>query len=256
MRTLKKGHKGNDVRLLQYVLGIDADGVFGPNTDSRLRQEQEALDLKPDGKCGPLTQKALGIGDIIYIVCEPEKVRFLGAPYGADNKPLKPLKEWAKESPEARYILNLAFFNSSGKGRDQYGVIKGRTLTYVRGDGRDIGYGGTDVRIYPNAENSCAGYKVAVANGVKQKVSLVEKRARNANGILKDGSYIHVQSVMPCTESALVSAVMERFDVKTLLIQDGGGSVGFYDAKKGVLLAAEKEGTNGRPVATAVAIVE
>ena len=61
-RTLKFGRKGEDVRLLQTVLGgIEADGSFGINTYSRLRQAQRALGLDDDGWCGPLTRAALKI---------------------------------------------------------------------------------------------------------------------------------------------------------------------------------------------------
>lgn len=61
-RTLKKGCRGEDVRILQMVLGgIECDGIFGAKTKSRLKEAQRALGLVADGSCGPLTRKALGI---------------------------------------------------------------------------------------------------------------------------------------------------------------------------------------------------
>ena len=61
-RNLKLWCKGEDVRLLQTVLGgIEADGSFGFGTRSRLMQAQRALGLVADGCCGPLTRAALKI---------------------------------------------------------------------------------------------------------------------------------------------------------------------------------------------------
>ena len=61
-RNLKLWSKGEDVRLLQTVLGgIECDGSFGFGTRSRLMQAQKALGLAADGSCGPLTRKALGL---------------------------------------------------------------------------------------------------------------------------------------------------------------------------------------------------
>lgn len=61
-RTLTKGSRGEDVRLLQTVLGgVECDGIFGNGTRSQLRIAQKNLGLVADGSCGPLTQKALGL---------------------------------------------------------------------------------------------------------------------------------------------------------------------------------------------------
>lgn len=61
-RALKLWCKGEDVKLLQTVLGgIEVDGSYGFGTRSRVIQAQRALGLVADGSCGPLTQKALGL---------------------------------------------------------------------------------------------------------------------------------------------------------------------------------------------------
>lgn len=62
-RTLTKGCKGDDVKILQQVLGgIEIDGSFGTGTKNALIAAQKRLGLTADGSCGPLTRKALGIG--------------------------------------------------------------------------------------------------------------------------------------------------------------------------------------------------
>lgn len=64
-RTLQRGCKGDDVKLLQQVLGgIEVDGSFGigiNGTRQRVIAAQKALGLKQDGIAGPATLKALGL---------------------------------------------------------------------------------------------------------------------------------------------------------------------------------------------------
>jgi hypothetical protein len=52
---LKKGSTGPSVRYVQGVLGIKADGQFGPITDRSVRAFQKAHGLKVDGIVGPIT---------------------------------------------------------------------------------------------------------------------------------------------------------------------------------------------------------
>lgn len=62
-RNLSLGKRGDDVKVLQTVLGgLEIDGNFGLNTRKRLIAAQKALGLKADGSCGPITRRALGIG--------------------------------------------------------------------------------------------------------------------------------------------------------------------------------------------------
>ncbi|WP_353814986.1 caspase family protein [Agromyces sp. SYSU T00266] len=64
-RTLRQGHKGEDVRRLQEMLtqaGFDPgpiDGDFGPRTHAAVLAFQRSADLVPDGLVGPLTTAAL-----------------------------------------------------------------------------------------------------------------------------------------------------------------------------------------------------
>lgn len=61
-RDLKKGCKGDDVKLLQMMIGgVEADGSYGNATVNQVKKVQKALKLKVDGMAGPATQTALGI---------------------------------------------------------------------------------------------------------------------------------------------------------------------------------------------------
>ena len=224
MRTLKKGVSGEDVRYLQYFLGIKADGSFGPATETAVKNKQRATGLVADGSVGPATQKKWGLSDFIVHIYDKSQVWFAGTKYGSPSYPLRTLKQWA-ELEGADYVFNLSFFNrksvnDKGNTHDEYGVIKGRTLTYLKAKGYDVGYGGTSEKLTIDANNVCAGYKVGIINGKAKSVSLVGKRARNANGQLKDGRYFHVQSVTTATEHELVQYMLKNYAVDLLLIQD------------------------------------
>jgi peptidoglycan hydrolase-like protein with peptidoglycan-binding domain len=55
-------HRGGGVRTLQRKLGLPADGVFGPQTETAVKNFQSSHGLTPDGVVGPQTRQALGIG--------------------------------------------------------------------------------------------------------------------------------------------------------------------------------------------------
>jgi hypothetical protein len=57
--TLRRGDRGDLVRLVQTTLGLDSDGIFGPNTEAAVRRFQIAHELVPDGIVGPASWKAI-----------------------------------------------------------------------------------------------------------------------------------------------------------------------------------------------------
>ena len=61
MITLKKGSKGEDVKQLQILLGIKADGIFGKQTEQAVIEFQKSKGLVADGIVGNKTWTALGI---------------------------------------------------------------------------------------------------------------------------------------------------------------------------------------------------
>lgn len=61
MQTLKKGSKGEEVKVLQSILHLHTDGIFGPLTEEAVRQFQKEHNLVQDGVVGPKTWEALGI---------------------------------------------------------------------------------------------------------------------------------------------------------------------------------------------------
>ena len=53
--VLRKGAKGEGVKIMQEALGISADGDFGPGTERALKKWQTANGLTADGIAGPAT---------------------------------------------------------------------------------------------------------------------------------------------------------------------------------------------------------
>ena len=176
---------------------------------------------------------------------------FAAAPYGAASKPAKTLKTWAAEEG-ADVVYNLCLFNMSGSGSDKYGVIKGRTLQYLKAKGVDCGYGGTSEKLTVSDGNVVSGVKVAVKDNVIQSLDKTIRRSRNMIGELADGRIIVVQSSDGCTEDEVARYAAGRYTIDLLLVQDAGGSTGMYRAEDGYLFAPEKEGTDGRPVCSVV----
>lgn len=59
-RILKIGVKGEDVKTIQTLLGLTADGVYGPITAKKVKEWQASKELKVDGVFGPASfQKIL-----------------------------------------------------------------------------------------------------------------------------------------------------------------------------------------------------
>ena len=55
MPIIKKGSIGKAVKIWQIIIGVEADGEFGPITDTATRQFQKAYKLEVDGEVGSKT---------------------------------------------------------------------------------------------------------------------------------------------------------------------------------------------------------
>jgi N-acetylmuramoyl-L-alanine amidase CwlA len=64
MNVLKKGSKGEEVKVLQKALGITVDGDFGAKTEAAVKALQKSRNLVADGVVGSKTWAALGISEI------------------------------------------------------------------------------------------------------------------------------------------------------------------------------------------------
>ena len=97
LTTVRRGSTGADVQTLQTYLGLTADGVFGPRTETAVEKWQEDHGLYADGVVGPLTWTALEAAAGYAVAatsyppeCDPASVKRhqivrlnLGKPFGA-----------------------------------------------------------------------------------------------------------------------------------------------------------------------------
>ena len=58
MKTIKKGSKGNAVKVWQIIIGAAADGIFGSGTESATKTWQSNHGLAADGIVGKMSWKA------------------------------------------------------------------------------------------------------------------------------------------------------------------------------------------------------
>ena len=87
---LKKGNKGNNVKLLQEFLNVTADGDFGTKTEDSLKKWQSLNGLKADGIVGRETIRKMGITLVEEEVDFDEK--FKGVTIQGSVFPDKPVK--------------------------------------------------------------------------------------------------------------------------------------------------------------------
>ena len=73
MSTLKFGSRGDEVKQLQTLLGVEADGIFGKLTLAAVLGFQRKMSLVADGIVGVKTWKALGVSNDCEIECEDLK---------------------------------------------------------------------------------------------------------------------------------------------------------------------------------------
>ena len=59
--VLKKGSYGDEVKQIQFALGLNEDGVFGIETENAVKKFQKENGLYPDGIVGKKTLNALNI---------------------------------------------------------------------------------------------------------------------------------------------------------------------------------------------------
>ena len=57
MKTIKKGSKGNAVKVWQIIVGVTADGIFGSGTEKATKTWQASAGLTVDGVAGPKSWK-------------------------------------------------------------------------------------------------------------------------------------------------------------------------------------------------------
>ena len=149
---LRKGTRGNEVKLLQEFLGASTDGIFGSGTEAAVKEWQAANGLVADGVVGPATWDAMGLAttdasEKIYTTENGLVINKHFLPPGEyKNGPIKP--EWL-------FLHHTAGWHNPYKcidswGRDSRGAVATEFVLggpSVKGD--DTKYDGEMVQAFP-----------------------------------------------------------------------------------------------------------
>jgi peptidoglycan hydrolase-like protein with peptidoglycan-binding domain len=103
MNTIRKGSTGPDVKKWQIIIGVNADGIFGPATESATKAWQSSRKLVADGVVGPATW-SLALGTTVTKTVQ----KTAQAP--TDIKAYEIAKKAAPEltERELQYVLTVA----------------------------------------------------------------------------------------------------------------------------------------------------
>ena len=102
---IKFGDSGELVRILQEILGIEADGIFGSKTIRSVKNYQQRNGLTIDGIVGPMTWKKLGY-DPLELTIDTDREQYENWLYGY-------FKEWCNDLPKD-YLLPKIFHLLNG----------------------------------------------------------------------------------------------------------------------------------------------
>lgn len=115
MSLLKRGDEGNGVKELQILLGINADGKFGPYTEAIVKKFQGSHGLTKDGIVGPMTMNLLANGGLDI---DTDRFGFDDS-HDTDNK----LAYHGEYTNEDGLVIDRAYLDSDEYVRD-YGKLE------------------------------------------------------------------------------------------------------------------------------------
>jgi peptidoglycan hydrolase-like protein with peptidoglycan-binding domain len=153
----RSSRRGGGVRALQRALGIPADGVYGPQTESAVRRFQRRRGLAADGVVGPMTRRALGLGS------GPTLKRRSGGGGGGGGGTLRRLIRAANRIADKPYKFGGGHrrFDDTGydcSGSLSYALHGAGLLTYALDSSGFMRYGepgpGRHVTIYANRSHA------------------------------------------------------------------------------------------------------
>jgi rare lipoprotein A (peptidoglycan hydrolase) len=144
-RTLQQGMSGEDVRMLQRLLGIDVDGIFGSGTAHAVRVFQHRAGLTADGRVGPATRLAL-----IHHRMRTRTASYFGPGLWGHRTACGQvlthrLRGVAHRSLPCGTIVTLEYGGRFASARvvDRGPYVRGRSLDLTYATARSIGFSGT-----------------------------------------------------------------------------------------------------------------
>ena len=190
--VLKIGSKGEQVKDLQRILQIDADGIFGPGTERSVKKWQEANGIDADGIVGPITWDLMELSDTDTPFSTDEGERIFETSNGLYiHKHYLPPHEYKQGPIKAEYIFlhHTAGWHNPFRTIDHWGRdSRGQVCTeFVLGGqsikGNDDQYDGTLVQVFPEGNY---GWHLGRNGNQKMHVNSVAIEVNNF-GYIKEG---------------------------------------------------------------------
>jgi len=132
---LKKGSRGKEVKQIQEVLSIVADGIFGPATERAVKAWQSENKLVVDGIVGPKTWDAMGLSST-----DTDESRYQTPNGLIVNRHMLPSDEYMTGSkPEYIFLHHTAGWHNPFRTVDHWGRdTRGRIATEFLIGGQSI----------------------------------------------------------------------------------------------------------------------
>jgi hypothetical protein len=257
MQTIKRGASGVDVKRWQGIIGVTADGVFGPATESATKAWQVTHKLAPDGVVGPVSWST-ALGTITpKVVAKTPQAGIDGNAYEIAKRAAPQLTE-----KERQYVITVARgegFYGLGWGHPNAATIAESQkygLTGYEGQGSNnwgADQGSGSAGSFPHVDyhadgSSYVGHyakqntpeegfnrmaKIILGGGKKGSAGAAKIKAAIDKGSLRDAVFAqHENGYFELAPEKYLSAVLKNYDILTVntgwkrSLSEKGGLIG------------------------------
>lgn len=215
MNVLKKGSKGEDVKILQKALGIKVDGDFGVKTEAAVKEFQKSKGLVADGIVGNKTWSALGITENTNtksvdssVLYSPLKVHITKSA----NRPITyiAVHYTAGGSSKKGSALNVKkVFETRNASADF--CVDDETMVQFNPDIKNNYCWSVGDKKYPNSKGASLYGKATNKNTVSIEMCSNLKSAYSAKYANHEGWYLTDKTIEQCAK--LVKILMKKYNI-------------------------------------------
>ena len=215
MNTLKKGSKGEEVKVLQKALNITVDGDFGTKTETAVKEFQKSKGLVADGIVGKKTWEALGITENTNsksvdssVLYSPLKVHISKL----SNRPITyiAIHYTAGGSSKKGSALNVKkVFETRNASADF--CVDDETMVQFNPDIKNNYCWSVGDKKYPNSKGASLYGKATNRNTISIEMCSNLKKGYSAQYANHDGWYITDETIKQCIK--LTKILMKKFNI-------------------------------------------
>ena len=215
MVTLKKGSKGEEVKILQKALNIKVDGDFGIKTENAVKELQKSKGLVADGIVGKKTWEALGFKENTNtksvdssVLYSPLKVHISKSA----NRPVTyiAVHYTAGGSSKKGSALNVKkVFESRNASADF--CVDDETMVQFNPDIKNNYCWSVGDKKYPNSKGASLYGKATNKNTVSIEMCSNLKKGYSAQYANHEGWYLTDETIKQCAK--LVKILMKKYNI-------------------------------------------